>query len=48
MPKRAGFDCIEVHGANRYLSDQFLEDGSNKRTDEYGGSFENRCQPCLE
>jgi N-ethylmaleimide reductase len=38
----AGFDGVEVHGANGYLVDQFLQDGSNKRTDEYGGSFENR------
>jgi N-ethylmaleimide reductase len=38
----AGFEGVEVHGANGYLVDQFLQDGSNKRTDEYGGSFENR------
>jgi N-ethylmaleimide reductase len=38
----AGFEGVEVHGANGYLVDQFLQDGSNKRTDEYGGSIENR------
>lgn len=46
--KRAGFDGIEVHGANGYLLDQFLEDGSNKRTDEYGGSFANRTRILVE
>lgn len=40
--KTAGFDGIELHGANGYLVDQFLRDGSNKRTDAYGGSVENR------
>ncbi|MFP5384522.1 MAG: alkene reductase [Bacteriovoracia bacterium] len=40
--KSAGFDGIEVHGANGYLIDQFLRDGSNTRTDEYGGSLQNR------
>ncbi len=39
---QAGFDGVEIHGANGYLFDQFLQDGSNKRTDIYGGSFENR------
>jgi len=38
----AGFDGVEVHGANGYIIDQFLRDGSNQRTDEYGGSIRNR------
>ncbi|KZT25846.1 NADH:flavin oxidoreductase/NADH oxidase [Neolentinus lepideus HHB14362 ss-1] len=44
----AGFDGVEVHSANGYLLDQFLQDVSNKRTDEYGGSIENRCRFGLE
>ncbi|MDI6028779.1 alkene reductase [Corticibacterium sp. UT-5YL-CI-8] len=40
--KRAGFDGIEVHSANCYLLDQFIRDSTNKRTDRYGGSIENR------
>ncbi|KAG6592498.1 putative 12-oxophytodienoate reductase [Phytophthora cinnamomi] len=40
--KRAGFDGVEVHGANGYLVDQFLQSATNQRTDKYGGSFENR------
>ena len=46
--KAAGFDGVEVHGANGYLIDQFLQDGSNKRTDRYGGSIENRARLLLE
>jgi N-ethylmaleimide reductase len=42
--KEAGFDGVELHAANGYLFDQFLQDGSNKRTDIYGGSFENRAR----
>ena len=40
----AGFDGVEIHSANSYLLDQFLKDTVNKRTDEYGGSIENRCR----
>ena len=38
----AGFDGVQLHGANGYIIDQFLRDGSNKRTDAYGGPIENR------
>jgi N-ethylmaleimide reductase len=44
----AGFDGVELHAANGYLLDQFLRDGTNKRTDRYGGSFENRARFLLE
>jgi len=44
----AGFDGVEVHGANGYLLDQFLRDGTNHRTDDYGGSLENRARLLLE
>lgn len=46
--KRAGFDGVDVHGANGYLLDQFLQDSSNHRTDQYGGSIENRARLMLE
>ncbi|AKB33684.1 NADH:flavin oxidoreductase, Old Yellow Enzyme family [Methanosarcina siciliae HI350] len=46
--KTAGFDGVEIHGANTYLLDQFLRSGSNKRTDKYGGSLENRARLPLE
>src|SRR5277367_2226977 len=44
----AGFDGVELHGANGYLLDQFLQDSCNTRTDEYGGSLENRARLMLE
>lgn len=44
----AGFDGVEIHGANGYLLDQFLQDRSNRRTDDYGGSRENRARLLLE
>lgn len=46
--KEAGFDGVEIHAANGYLLDQFQKDGSNHRTDAYGGSIENRCRLTLE
>ncbi|MFL9984114.1 alkene reductase [Paraburkholderia sediminicola] len=46
--KAAGFDGVEVHGANGYLLDQFLQDSTNKRTDVYGGPIENRARLLLE
>lgn len=44
----AGFDGVEIHGANGYLLDQFLQDGSNQRDDGYGGSIENRARLLLQ
>ena len=46
--KTAGFDGVEIHGANGYLLDQFLQDSTNTRTDDYGGSIENRARLLLE
>lgn len=46
--KAAGFDGVEIHGANGYLLDQFLQDSTNRRTDAYGGPIENRARLMLE
>ena len=46
--KSAGFDGVEIHGANGYLLDQFLKTGANQRTDDYGGKIENRARLMLE
>ena len=46
--KKAGFDGVEIHGANGYLLDQFLQDKTNQRTDSHGGSIENRARLMLE
>lgn len=48
LAQEAGFDGVEIHGANGYLIDQFLRDGSNRRTDQYGGSIANRARFLLE
>ncbi|KAF9568769.1 FMN-linked oxidoreductase [Agrocybe pediades] len=46
--KKAGFDGVEVHAANGYIINQFIDSTANKRTDEWGGSIENRCRLALE
>lgn len=46
--QKAGFDGVELHGANGYLLDQFLQDSANQRTDQYGGSIENRARLMLD
>lgn len=46
--QRAGFDGVEIHGANGYLLDQFLQDSTNRRTDDYGGSIANRARLLLD
>ena len=48
LAMQAGFDGVEIHGANGYLLDQFLQDSTNTRTDAYGGSIENRARLMLE
>src|SRR3984885_3855367 len=46
--KKAGFDGVHIHGANGYLLDQFLQDSTNRRSDDYGGSIENRARLLLQ
>ena len=46
--RQAGFDSVEIHGANGFLLDQFIQDGSNRRTDSYGGTIENRARLLLQ
>lgn len=48
MQSEAGFDGVELHGANGYLIDQFIQDTCNRRNDEYGGSIENRSRFAIE
>jgi len=48
IAREADFDGVEIHGANGYLIDQFLRSGTNRRTDQYGGSVENRCRFLVE
>ncbi|WNM08228.1 alkene reductase [Komagataeibacter nataicola] len=48
LARAAGFDGVEIHGANGYLLDQFLQDSTNHRTDQYGGPIENRARLMLE
>ncbi len=48
LSKEAGFDGIQIHDAHGYLLDSFIKSSSNKRTDDYGGSYQNRCRLILE